>query len=65
MPMLEGSTKRALDYCDSVVEKVLVNACLHGIMDDYTNFCGELSFSRFMEAGSDHRAHIYLTNGYS
>lgn len=27
--------ERALDYCDPVVEDVLVDACLHGITEEY------------------------------
>lgn len=27
--------KKALDYCDLVVEEALVNGCLHGMLEEY------------------------------
>lgn len=39
--------EKALGYYDSVDEEVLVNVCLHGILNEYRLFLKNLSFPSF------------------
>lgn len=40
---------RALDWCDPVVEDVLVDVCLHKTIKDYQSYLERLSFSSFSQ----------------
>lgn len=45
--------ERSLNYYDPLVDEVLVDVCLHGMLEEYTIFLNNLSFpclSRLMEA---------------
>lgn len=39
--------ERALDCCEPVAEKVLVDVCLHDMLEDYRIFSEDLSFPSF------------------
>lgn len=44
---LKRFNKRALHCCDPMDKEVLVNVCLHGMMEKYIIFLGNLSFTSF------------------
>lgn len=60
--------EKTLDCCNTVDEEVLVNACLHGMLDEYHVYLENLSFLSFfmlMEAARRTNEFVKRTSKWS